>query len=136
MSTYAVSAPRLPLGVAVLAVLTGLVGAIILIAGVVILLVALLVIASVGWTAPFGAGMIAGLVTLLVGAIVLAIATGLWDQELWAFVLAVIVTGAGALWFVARPLWDGGGIASIETLPALVFGAVFVYLLAVNNHFR
>jgi hypothetical protein len=135
MTAYATSTPRLPIGVAVLAVLTGLVGALILIAGVVILLVALYVIASVGWTAPFGAGMIAGLVTLLVGAIVLAIATGLWDQELWAFVLAVIVTGAGVLWFVARPLWDGGGIASIETLPALVFGTVFVYLLAVENHF-
>ncbi|HTT73512.1 MAG TPA: hypothetical protein VMG99_05115 [Thermoplasmata archaeon] len=135
MSGYATPTPRLPLGVAVLAVLTGLVGALILLAGIVIVLVALFAIASAGWVAPFGAGMIAGLVILLVGAVVVAIASGLWDQELWAFVLAVLVTGAGVLWFVARPLWDGGGVASIETLPALVFGGLFVYLLAVNNHF-
>ena len=135
MSAYATSYPRLPLGVAFLAVLTGLVGALILIAGVVIVLVALYVIASAGWTAPFGSGMVAGLVTLVIGAIVLAVATGLWDQELWAFVLALVVTGAGALWFIARPLWDGGGVASIETLPAVVFGGLFVYLLAVENHF-
>jgi uncharacterized membrane protein len=135
MSSYANSTPSLPLGVAVLAVLTGLVGALILIVGVVILLVALLVIASAGWAVSFGTGVIAGLVTLLIGAIVLAVATGLWDQELWAFVLAVIVTGAGVLWFIARPLWDGGGVGSIETLPAAVFGVLFVYLLAVENHF-
>jgi len=135
MSGYATAAPRLPLGVAVLAVLTGLVGALILLAGVVIVLVALFAIASAGWIAPFGTGMIAGLITLIVGAVVLVVATGLWDRELWAFVLAVIVTGAGVLWFIGRPLWDGGGVTSIETLPALVFGTVFVYLLAVENHF-
>jgi hypothetical protein len=135
MSAYATSTPSLPLGVAVLAVLTGLVGALVLIAGAAIVLVALFAIASYGWIAPFGVGMVAGLITLLVGAIILVIATGLWDQELWAFALAVIVTGAGVLWFIARPLWDGGGVASIETWPALLFGVVFVYLLAVNNHF-
>ena len=135
MSGYASGVPRLPLGVAVLAVLTGLVGAFVLIVGLVIVLVGLYVIGSVGWTAMFGTGLATGLIALVVGAIILALATGLWDQELWAFVLTVIVTGAAALWFVARPLWEGGGLASIETLPAIVSGALFLYLLAVKNHF-
>ena len=135
MSGYGSALPRLPLGVAVLAVLTGLVGAFLLITGVIIALVALLVLASIGWTGMFGTGVVAGLIALFVGGVVLATATGLWDQELWAFVVAVLVTGAGALWFIGRPLWDGGGIGSIETVPALVSGTLFVYLLAVKNHF-
>lgn len=135
MSGYASGYPSLPLGVAVLAVLAGLVGVFVLIAGAVIVLVALYVIASVGWTGMFGSGVVAGLITLIIGAVVLAAATGLWDQELWAFVLAVIVTGATALWFIGLPLLDGGGVASIETWPALVSGGLLVYLRAVRNYF-
>ena len=135
MSGYATGVPRLPLGVALLAVLTGIVGALVLIAGLVIVLVALYVLSSVGWATMFGTGLIAGLITLAIGIFVLAVATGLWDQELWAFVLAVIATGAAAVWFIGRPLWDGGGLASIETLPALISGGLLVYLLAVQNHF-
>ncbi len=135
MGGYATAVPRLPLGVAVLAVLTGIAGAFVLIAGFVVVLVALYGVASVGATSIFGSGLVAGLIALVIGAIVLAVASGLWDQELWAFVLAILATGAGVLWFIGRPLWDGGGLASIETLPALVFGTLFVYLLAVNDHF-
>jgi hypothetical protein len=127
--------PRLPLGVAVLAVLTGIFGAIVLLAGLVIVLVALFVLASAGYAATFGAGAIVGLVVLAVGAIILAIAFGLWDQELWAFVLALLATGAAAAWFIARPLLDGGGLASILTLPAIFSGVLFIYLLAVNDAF-
>ncbi|HTW76249.1 MAG TPA: hypothetical protein VMG14_00585 [Thermoplasmata archaeon] len=137
MSGYANApvVPGLPLGVAVLAVLTGLVGAFLLFGGILVVAVALFGIASLGWASMFGTGLFAGLIVLLVGAVILAVASGLWDQEMWAYVLAVIVTGAAALWFVARPLWDGGGLASVETLPALVSGVLFVYLLAVKNHF-
>ena len=135
MSGSSSSVPSLPLGVAILAVLTGLVGAFILIAGLVVVLVALYVIAGAGWATVFGTGLLAGLITFIVGIVVLAVATGLWDQEMWAFVLAVIATGAGVLWFIARPLWDGGGLVSVETWPALIFGVLFVYLLAVKNHF-
>jgi hypothetical protein len=133
MGGYA--APRLPLGVAVLAVLTGIFGAIVLLAGLVIVLVALFVLASAGYAAAFGAGAIIGLVVLAVGAVILAIAIGLWDQELWAFVLALLATGAVAAWFIALPLLNGGGLASILTLPAIFSGVLFVYLLAVNDAF-
>lgn len=135
MGGYSVALPRLPLGVAVLAVLTGIAGAFVLIAGLVVVLVALLVLSSVGWAAAFGTGLLAGAVTAIIGLFVLTVAVGLWDQELWAFVLAVIVTGAGTVWFVALPLVNGGGLVSVETLPAVAFGVLFVYLLAVKDHF-
>ncbi|MGA8302239.1 MAG: hypothetical protein WA691_06080 [Thermoplasmata archaeon] len=127
--------PRLPLGVAVLAVLTGIFGAIVLLAGLVVVLVALLVLASAGYAATFGVGAIAGLILFTVGAIILAIAFGLWDQELWAFVLALIATGAAVVWFIVLPLLGGGGLASILTLPGIFSGVLFVYLLAVQDAF-
>jgi hypothetical protein len=129
------SAPRLPLGVAVLAVLTGIFGAFVLIAGLVILLVALFALAGYGWTAMFGAGTVVGLITLIIGAVILAVASGLWDQELWALVIAIIVTGLLVVWFIVRPLWYGGGVDSILTLPAIISGVLFVYLLAVQDAF-
>ncbi len=135
MGAYATGAPRLPLGVAVLAVLSGIFGAIVLVGGLVIVLAALFLSGSVGWTAMWGSGLVAGLVALIIGVFILAVATGLWDQELWAFALAVIASGFGVLWFIARPLVGGGGLVSIETVPALLFGALFVYLLAVNDAF-
>jgi hypothetical protein len=134
MSAYA-TPPRLPLGVAILAVLAGLFGAFVLIVGLIVVLVALFVIASVGWAASFGTGLAAGLIALVIGGIILAVAFGLWDQELWAFVLAVIVVGAAVVWLILLPLYNGGGLASITTLPALIAGVLFVYLLAVKNHF-
>ena len=128
--------PRLPLGVAVLAVLTGVFGAIVLIAGLVITLVAVALLAGYGWTAMFGAGTFVGLVTLVIGAVILAIAFGLWDQEMWAFVLALLATGFAVVWYIAIPLWDGGGLASVLNLPAVLSGLIFVYLLAVQDAFN
>jgi hypothetical protein len=133
MSAY--GTPSLPLGVAVIAVLLGLFGALVLVGGLVVILAVTLGTATMGWATTFGVGLIAGLIAFVIGAIVLAIAFGLWDQELWAFVLALIVTGLAVFWFIGRPLYDGGGLASIENLPALVSGVLFVYLLAVEDHF-
>jgi hypothetical protein len=134
MSGYAL--PRLPLGVAVLAVLTGIFGAIVLIAGLVIVLAALFLLSGMGWAATFGTGAIVGLITFLIGAVILGVAFGLWDQELWAFVLALIATGFAAVWFIALPLLSGGGLASVLTWPAVISGVLFVYLLAVQNAFN
>ncbi|MGI0130784.1 MAG: hypothetical protein ACREDE_10845 [Thermoplasmata archaeon] len=36
-------------------------------------------------------GTVAGLITLIVGLVILAVASGLWAQELWALVLAILV---------------------------------------------
>ena len=133
MSAY--RTPSLPLGVAILAVLMGLVGAFILVIGLLGVAAALLGTATIGGTAAFGGGLLPSLITFLIGALILAVAFGLWDQELWAFVLALIATGLGVFWFIGRPLYYGEGLAAILNIPAIVSGLLFVYLLAVNDHF-
>jgi hypothetical protein len=133
MTEYA--APRLPLGVAILAVLAGIFGAFVLIAGFVVVLFALLAVGSVGWTAAFGTGLLAGLITFILGSVVLAIAFGLWDQELWAFVIAIIATACAVGWFVALPLMGGGAVVSVLNVPAVISAVLLVYLLAVQDHF-
>ncbi|MEM0129769.1 MAG: hypothetical protein QXG65_06405 [Thermoplasmata archaeon] len=125
----------LPLGVAILAVLTGIFGAFVLLAGLLVTFSSLAIVASMGWTAGFGAGIVAGLVTLLLGLVFLAVAVGLWNQELWAFVLALLAIGAAVLWYVVRPLAEGRGIGSIDLLPSVVSIVLLVYLLAVRDHF-
>jgi len=126
---------NLPIGVAVLAVLVGLFGAFLLLGGLVVALVALFHVAAGGWTASLGTGALAGLITLLIGAIILGVAFGLWDQELWAFVLALITVGAAVVWFIALPLYNGGSLASVVNVPAIISGVLLIYLLAVSDHF-
>jgi hypothetical protein len=128
-------APRLPIGVAILAVLSGIFGFIVLVVGLLVLLVSLFGVSSFGWATAYGTGAIAGLIILIVGVVILSVASGLWDQELWALVIAIIVTGVAVLWFVFRPLYDGYGVASIENVPAIFSAVLFVYLLAVSNDF-
>jgi uncharacterized membrane protein len=70
-------------------------------------------------------GAIAGLIVLIIGAIILAVATGLWDQELWALALAIIVLlFYGAVEFVSQA-WLG----------LIIVAALLIYLVAVSNHF-
>jgi len=117
---------RLPLGVALLAVLIGIFGFLVLVAGALLLVFGTSFVFGTGSVTVFGTGgTIAGLVLLLIGAVILAVATGLWDQELWALALALIVLlFYGVVEFVAQS-W----------LSVLVIGALLVYLVAVSNHF-
>jgi hypothetical protein len=126
---------RLPLGVAVLAVLVGIFGAIVLAGGLFVIAAALFHAATSGSAAAFGTGILSGLITLVIGAIILAVAFGLWGQELWAFVLALIAVGAAVIWFVGLPLYHGEGISSIANVPAVVSVVLFIYLLAVHDAF-
>ncbi len=121
----ATSVGRLPLGVAILAVLVGVFGFFVLLAGLLLLLlgvgIGLATSASI-----FGfSGAVAGLIILLVGAVVLAVAFGLWDQELWALVLAIIVLLFYAVVEFLSASWLG----------LLIVVALLVYLVAVSNHF-
>jgi hypothetical protein len=117
---------RLPLGVAILAILVGVFGFFILLVGVILLVFGTAVTVGGGSVAVFGTGgAIAGLIITIIGIIVLAVASGLWDQELWALALAIIVLlFYGVLEFLAQS-W----------LALLVVGALLVYLVAVSNHF-
>jgi hypothetical protein len=119
------SVGRLPLGVAVLSVLIGIFGFFVFLLG---LLVALLGVGYglAGGETVFGLGGVAGgLIILLIGIIILAIAYGLWNQELWALVLAIIVLLVyGVIEFVSRS-WLGFVIVAI----------LLIYLVAVSSHF-
>jgi hypothetical protein len=116
---------RLPLGVAIISVLVGIFGFIVLIAGLLLLLLGVGLGLASG-TSVFGlTGVVAGLFVLIVGAVILAVAFGLWDQELWALVLAIIALLVfGAIEFFSRS-WLG----------LLVVVVLLVYLVAVSNHF-
>jgi hypothetical protein len=118
---------QLPLGVAILAVLIGLFGFVILLVGLLLLLsIAGLALGGVAVTSIFGVtGTLAGLIILIIGVIILAVATGLWDQELWALVLAIVVLlFYGAAEFTSGN-WLGLGIVAL----------LLVYLAAVSGHF-
>lgn len=117
---------RLPLGVAILAILIGIVGFVILLGGLILLVVGTGVVFGSGSVTVFGTGgTIAGLILLIIGIVTLAVATGLWDQELWALALAVIVM----LFFAAVEFFSGAWLGFI------VAALLLVYLVAVSGHF-
>lgn len=115
----------LPLGVAILSVLIGLVGVVLLLAGI------LLVIASsyayFHEVAFFGLGIIGGVLLLVFALVFLVVAVGLWRLEMWALALAVIVM---VILLIERLV--AGPILSIGTL---LLALILVYLIAVRRHF-
>lgn len=115
----------LPLGVAILAVLIGLVGLLYLFLGVVVLFLHL---AASGFLPHFGGGVLGALVLLVIGIVLLLVARGLWDLELWALVLCILVLGA--LW--VGDLLEGAWFS----LGGLILLVLLVYLVAVHRHFR
>lgn len=118
--------PGLPIGVAILAVLIGIVGFLFILAGV--LLAALGIGLGIGFPAvgSYG-GVIVGVVLLVIGLIILGVALGLWHQRLWALVLAIIVFGG---YFILDAL--AGAYFSLGAIIALV---LVIYLIAVHRHF-
>ncbi|MGI0052807.1 MAG: hypothetical protein ACREC5_07435 [Thermoplasmata archaeon] len=117
---------KLPLGVAVLAILIGVVGLLYVISGLLLIL---------GFAALFGftlsAGLVGGLVALVVGIVLLVVASGLWDLELWALALAVLVL----LFLLAENafrIFTGAGGSSLALLIEVV---LLIYLIAVSSHF-
>jgi hypothetical protein len=118
---------NLPLGVAILAVLIGIFGLFVLIGG-------LLLLASVAgyglgvvWVSTvFGtAGAVAGIIIAIIGIVILGVAVGLWNQELWALVIAIIVLLVyGVLEFLSAS-WVG----------LLIVVLLIVYMAAVASHF-
>jgi hypothetical protein len=116
---------RLPLGVAILAVLIGVFGFFVLALGLLVVFLGVGVGITSGATVFGATGLVAGLILVVIGAIILAVAYGLWGQELWALVLAIIVLlFVGAIEFF-----------SASWLAFVVVAALLVYLVAVSNHF-
>jgi hypothetical protein len=120
---------ELPILVGLLAILIGLFGFFFLIVGI------LLVAASVGvlglpavgaYAIVSGGALVAGLVTLIFGAVLVTVATGLWDLELWALVLtgAVVVVLIALLVVAADFGWS-----------LLIAVGLLAYLVLVRGHF-
>ncbi|MFZ0699989.1 MAG: hypothetical protein WAN74_07385 [Thermoplasmata archaeon] len=118
---------RLPLGVAILAILIGIFGFFVLISGLLLLLsVAGVSLGGLAVTSVFGAtGIVAAIIVLIIGLVILGTAVGLWNQELWALVLAILV-----LLFYAVIEFVGSAWLSLVIVVLLL-----VYLLAVSRHF-
>lgn len=119
---------RLPLGVAIISVLVGIVGFLFLLDGLFVLLlnVAFLNVGSnMSGTAQAYGQLYGGAILSVLGAILLGTAVGLWDQRLWALVLAIIVS----FLVLAFELLTGG------TLGIVLAAVLFVYLVAVHRHF-
>lgn len=122
---------RLPLGVAILSVLLGLYGFLVAIFGALIFVQVSLSSAFDFFQPPssFGlTGYALGAIVLIVGLIILGIAVALWRLRLWALVLALIFLFLEMVSYAVAQ-----NFVSFGFILALV---LFVYLLAVNRHFR
>jgi hypothetical protein len=119
--------PSLPIGVAILALVTAAVGVLLIVSGILYVLSyygslvvpASLVIFHVG--NPTGATVL-----VVLGVMIALLSSALWHQELWSFYLMVgfLFLGLAYLFFTD----------SITYLFLIVF-AVFIYLIAVRHHF-
>ncbi len=124
---YTQARPNRPIGVGLLAFLIGLIGILLLLAGGLFLIqyytgnllpTDLLIVHSVS---AVGAALL-----VLLGAVLLALATALWRQEVWALYTTIGVSFAGlAFLFFTDSI----------TYLFLILLAVFVYLLIVRRHF-
>jgi len=120
--------PSRPLGVAILAVLIGIYGFLVILAGA-------LVIAGATALKFFGVpsafagigGVTLGAIVLVIGLIILGLAVGLWHLRMWALVLTILF-----LLFELVLYGLAGAFVSLGFILALI---LFVYLLAVHRHF-
>ncbi len=118
---------RLPLGVAILAILIGIVGFLLLVAG----LLGILDIALLGGYLVYGVGIAAALITFVLGLILLGVAGGLWNQRLWALALAILVLLI-LLGLNLYRIFFGHGASVLATAVELF---LLIYLIAVSGHF-
>jgi hypothetical protein len=122
-------AGELPILVGILAILIALFGVFLVIVGALVIFAGLGVLAypSLGaFGLVSGGTLVAGAITLIFGAILTVVATGLWDLESWALWLTGIVT-AGVIGVL---VWSASfGVALVIAV------ALLIYLIAVRNHF-
>jgi hypothetical protein len=119
--------PRLPVGAGIVAIGIAVLGVVILIAGTLFVLnyynpglvpSGLLIVRALD---PIGAAIL-----VILGAILMGLASALWDQEAWALYTTVL-----AVFIMLAYEFFTGSI----TFLFLVLLVLFVYLLAVRRHF-
>jgi hypothetical protein len=119
--------PGLPLGVAVLALITAVSGFVVFLSGALVLLNAYLPNTVPSNVLIFPAGdPLGAAILLLIGVVLVGVANALWHQERWSLYLTVGVLFAGEayLFFTAT-----------ITVLFVIFLVIFVYLLTVRDHF-
>ena len=121
--------PTRPLGVAILAVLVGIFGFLLVLGGALILagIAAITFLGIPSGLAGVG-GLTFGIIVLIVGLIILGLALGLWHLRMWALVLTLLF-----LIFELVSFGLAGNIVSFGFFFALI---LFIYLLAVHRHFQ
>jgi hypothetical protein len=119
--------PKLPIGVAFVSVLIGLIGFVMVLAAILFVLNQVLGILVPTSLEIFSAVDVFGaLILLVVGAALLAIATALWRQETWALWTTIIL-----VFLMTAYLFFTGFI----TVLFVLFVVLLVYLLAVRRYF-
>jgi hypothetical protein len=119
-----------PLGVAILAFLIGLYGFVVFLLGLLIA-VGSTVFGAFNSSSPFHSfgvtGVVAGVITLIIGLIILGLAVGLWHLRMWALVLTI-------LFLILEVVLYGiaGAFISFGFIVALL---LLIYLIAVSRHF-
>ncbi|MGA7861491.1 MAG: hypothetical protein WCB19_06500 [Thermoplasmata archaeon] len=119
--------PSLPIGVAILSIVTATVGVLLMISGILFVLTYYASVFVPSSLVIFHVGDPTGAVVLVVlGAVIALLSSALWHQELWAFYLMVgfLFLGLAYLFFTD----------SITYLFVIVL-VVFIYLIAVRHHF-
>ncbi|HYK92725.1 MAG TPA: hypothetical protein VEY07_01620 [Thermoplasmata archaeon] len=128
MAGYPTPSPReRPLGVAILAILIGILGALFLLASIALFLFGSYVYGVAGFGLS-GNLLIDAVIVLVVAIVLFVVATGLWSLEMWALVLSIIVIGF---------LWLSNIVTGhLLSFPSLVEVLLLVYLILVRQHFR
>jgi hypothetical protein len=122
-------AGELPILVGILAVLIGLFGIFLVLIGLLLAATGLGVVSvpeAAAYAPLSGDALVVGLITLIFGAVLVTVATGLWDLETWALYLTgAVVAGLIVLMVLASDIGWG-----------LLFAAgLLIYLVAVRSHF-
>ena len=89
--------PPRPMGIAILAVLEILGGLLILLLGLAVAAVSGTLFSALGLAVPAGVGIAVGGVVVIFGLLGLLVGWGLWTGRRWARILAIILSGLGAL---------------------------------------
>ena len=119
--------PRLPIGIAVLAVLIAIFAVLMVLAGL------LFLVAQVGGAVVPSSleifqsiDLLGAVILLIFGAALLSVATSLWRQETWALWTTIaLVFGTSAYLFFTGSI----------TVLFLIFVVLFIYLLSVRRYF-
>jgi len=113
-----------PIGVTILAILTILVGVLLLLLGIVVIAFSSLLV-GVGLPLGFGlTGSILGALVLIFGIVWIAVGSGLLHLRSWAWWLAIIVMVLSVVGSITVPV------------AAILPGLILVYLILVRHHFR